>query len=106
MHPSLITLQIQQKEAFTHVLIQGDLTIYAATELNGLLGDVIKQHDQLEIDLSQVQEVDSAGLQVLFFIQTEATRQQKSVIYSHLPEEMTSLLQLYNLTEKFNTKKQ
>lgn len=99
---SSVTLQIEQKDDITHVLVQGDVTIYAAAELNGLLIDVLTQHTTLHIDLSHVCEVDSAGIQVLFFIQEEAARQQKMVSYCHIPVGLVDLLQLYNLTTQFS----
>lgn len=99
---SSVTLQIEQKDELTHVLVQGELTIYAATELSGLLIDVLNQHTTLHLDLSHVSEVDSAGVQVLFFIQEEARRQEKTVSYCHIPVVLSDLLRLYNLTSQLS----
>ena len=52
--------------------IEGELTIYTVAELAAALLPQIGATPRLELDLSQVTEMDGAGLQLLAVIQREA----------------------------------
>lgn len=56
-----------------------DLTIYHALEQKTTLLDALAASDDLELDLLQVGEIDSAGLQLLILLKKEAQRAGKSV---------------------------
>jgi anti-anti-sigma factor len=69
------------------VRLEGELTIYRAqellTELQAVLG---KRSHQIEIDLSEVTEIDSAGVQLLVFARREALAQERSLrLVGHSP---------------------
>lgn len=54
-----------------------DLTIYHALEQKAALLDALAATDELELDLAQVEEIDSAGLQLLILLKKEAQRAGK-----------------------------
>ncbi|KRP62056.1 STAS domain-containing protein [Pseudomonas orientalis] len=54
------------------VRIDGELTIYTVAELAGALLPQMGAAPRLELDLSEVTEIDGAGLQLLAVIQREA----------------------------------
>ena len=54
-----------------------DLTIYHALEQKPALLDALAATDELELDLAQVEEIDSAGLQLLILLKKEAQRAGK-----------------------------
>lgn len=56
----------------TRVSIDGELTIYTVAELAGALMPQMGGAPCLMLDLSQVTEMDGAGLQLLAVIQREA----------------------------------
>jgi anti-sigma B factor antagonist len=56
-----------------------DLTIYHALEQKAALLDALEHSDDLELDLSQVGEIDSAGLQLLLMLKKEAQRAGKRI---------------------------
>jgi len=58
----------------TRVHIDGELTIYTVAELASQLLPQIGAAARMEVDLSQVTEMDGAGLQWLAVIQREAGR--------------------------------
>lgn len=47
------------------IAIEGELSIYTAAEWKKRLGDLIGEGDDLDLDLGAVQELDTAGLQLL-----------------------------------------
>lgn len=56
-----------------------DLTIYHALEQKTHLLDALANSDELELDLLQVGEIDTAGLQLLLLLKKEAQRTNKQV---------------------------
>lgn len=66
--------------------IQDDLTIYKALELKDRLTAALDQGSALELDLSQVADIDTSGLQILILVKREASRLGKDVrIVAHSP---------------------
>jgi anti-sigma B factor antagonist len=59
--------------------IAEDLTIYHALEQKERLSTALEGADGLELDLSQVGEIDTAGLQLLIFAKREAARLDKTL---------------------------
>lgn len=63
-----------------------DLTIYTAQEARASLLDALKVGDALELDLSHVGEMDSAGLQLLIMAKRESERLGRVMrIVAHSP---------------------
>ncbi|MCX7166842.1 MAG: STAS domain-containing protein [Rhodocyclales bacterium] len=58
----------------TRLTVDGDLTIYHATEIRQRLIDGIRSGPVLELDLSHVGEMDTAGFQLLALAKREALR--------------------------------
>lgn len=58
---------------------EGPLTIYRAANLKTELMQALAQSDGLELDLSKVEEIDTAGLQLLILAKREAARLGKAV---------------------------
>jgi anti-sigma B factor antagonist len=59
--------------------IADDLTIYHALELKQRLSGAIDKHQVVDLDLSLVGEIDTAGLQLLIFARQEASRASKKL---------------------------
>ena len=56
-----------------------DLTIYHALEQKNQLLDALSTSETLELDLLQVSDIDTAGLQLLIMLKKEALRTGKRV---------------------------
>jgi anti-anti-sigma factor len=52
--------------------VEGELSIYRAAELKAELLDAVASGDGLDLDLSKVTELDSAGLQLVLMAAREA----------------------------------
>jgi anti-sigma B factor antagonist len=69
-----------------HFTIEGEMTIYTALELKGRLLAPLDQYAHMEIDLTGVSEIDSAGLQLLVMAKNEARARGKTLsIFGHSP---------------------
>jgi anti-sigma B factor antagonist len=69
-----MTIRAEQKNGLCQLHIEGEMSIYTAAELKAQLVPHLAQPGELEIDLSQVSELDSAGLQLLILAKREAER--------------------------------
>ena len=56
------------------VTVEGDLTIYHAAEIKQRLIEDIRAEPVLELDLSHVGEIDTAGVQILALLKRESQR--------------------------------
>lgn len=81
--------------------IEGEMTIYTAAAIKPELLALLDAGNEAELDLSQVAEIDSAGLQLLLLAKREASRAGKSLrLVSHSPA-VVDCLDLCNLTALF-----
>jgi anti-anti-sigma factor len=68
------------------LVLEGDLTIYQAPEQKRNLLDALDQAKVVELDLAQIGEIDSAGLQVLLLTKRESLAMGKELrILAHSP---------------------
>lgn len=90
-------------DAAKKVVINGDMTIYQAQEHKDTLLKALRSGNQLEIDLGDVAEFDSAGFQVLSLIKQEADRLQKKVQLLACSAAVVEVLDLFGLTDKLTS---
>lgn len=81
--------------------LEGELTIYTAAELKGRLLEALAAPEPLEIDLSQVSEIDTAGLQLLMLAKREAAARGTSLTLTGHSHAVIECLDLCNLTAAF-----
>ena len=78
--------------------LEGAVAIYAARELKERLLAAVRDNPELHLDLSQVTELDSAGLQVLYLAKQEAARREHAlriVAHSDAVREVFDLCNLH-----------
>lgn len=63
----------------TLISLEGELTIYNVNDLRAELLSVVNNADDIEINLSLVSDVDSAGLQLLMLVKREMLKQEKNL---------------------------
>ena len=81
--------------------IDTDLTIYNAVDAKQKLLDAVRNVGTLELDLSQVAEMDTAGFQLLVLAKREAQRLDRSLrIVAHSPA-VLEVLEFYNMVGYF-----
>ncbi|TAN51238.1 MAG: anti-sigma factor antagonist [Methylococcaceae bacterium] len=81
--------------------VKGDMTIYTAEALKTHLLNALCVSNTLEIDLSAVEEMDSAGMQLLVVVKREAQRLGKKLsLVQHSPATMR-VLDLFNMSAYF-----
>ncbi|MCG6202690.1 STAS domain-containing protein [Psychromonas antarctica] len=78
-----------------------NMTIYEALELKALFFDTLVQFQKIEVDLSQVAEIDCSGLQLMVSFKNDALKQKKSLVFTAHSREVIKLLELFNMTQFF-----
>ncbi|WP_371322908.1 STAS domain-containing protein [Dechloromonas sp. ZY10] len=82
----------------SRITITEDLTIYNALELKQRLTEAVEQGSALELDLSHVAEIDTAGLQLLILARREAGKQNKPMLICAMSDNVRQTVEFCNLT--------
>jgi len=90
----------KKKGAVEKLIVEGELTIYTAAEMKEKIGTLLS-NESIEIDLSQVGEIDTAGLQLLLLAQRECAKQEKTIVFSSPSEAVLACWNMCNLQETF-----
>lgn len=80
-----------------HHPVDGDLTIYSVAQRCRQWLDWLESADSLELDLSQVAEIDSAGMQLLIALKREAELHGKSLLLSRHSPVVVEMMDLFDL---------
>ena len=83
------------------ITIGEDMTIYHAATQKQALIDALKASTRLEIDLSAVGEIDTAGFQLLVLVKREARRLNKEALIVAHSEAVRDVLDFYNMAAAF-----
>ena len=92
-----MTIQVRKQDRVCTLAVEGEMTIYTAAENKADLFDQLDDCEELELDLSAVNEMDSAGLQILLVLKREAAvkgKQLHLVNHSHAVFEVLELLRM------------
>jgi len=72
------------KEDGNHLTLSGLLTIEHGHKLWEVLSGIIAHSNRVFVSLAEVEDVDIAGLQILFAARTEALRENKEFIWTEV----------------------
>ncbi|MDO8775434.1 MAG: STAS domain-containing protein [Burkholderiaceae bacterium] len=79
------------------IAVEGEMTIYAAQALKDELLAPLAQCETVELDLSGVSEIDSAGLQLLIMAKAEAQERGKVLSITGHSQAVLEILDLCDL---------
>ncbi len=77
--------------------VAGDMNIYAAAELKSQLAALLGQAPEVELNLSEVNEFDSAGMQLLLGLKREAAQTGKPLRFTQPSTSVKDVIAIYNL---------
>lgn len=93
----------RNKKTIHRLRPQGEITIYNAADMKTILLDTLQVHNKIEIDLAEVSELDTAGVQLLVLARREADKADKSLSLITPSEVVQEMLNLYHLTSYFDS---
>jgi anti-sigma B factor antagonist len=79
--------------------LSGDLTVGGAQELKALLMKFVTENENPEIDLLNVAQIDTTGVQLLLLARREATHAGKSLKWLGFSLAVEDILELLNLSD-------
>jgi anti-anti-sigma factor len=94
-------IQAETHDGLSQLRIAGDMTIYTAADLKQELMKHMFQPGELEIDLSEVSEMDSAGLQLLILAKREALHGGRAMRLTGHSRAVLDVLDICNLAPYF-----
>lgn len=96
-----MTISIETSEGVCRAHIAGEMTIYQAAEIKEELLRCLNHGTEVEINLSEVSEMDTAGFQLLLLIKREAANAGKLLrLVAHSPATL-EVLDLFNMASHF-----
>lgn len=87
--------------SLSHIALDGDLTIYTVAEQRVKLMDAIATRMDIDVDLSAVVEIDSAGLQLMVAAKRHAIAVGKYLRYINYSDPILGTLDLCDLESYF-----
>ena len=88
---------MKKKPAVTRIDIVGDLNIFNAAEQRSRLLEALGAGKEVEVDLSQVSEIDSAGIQLMIAAKREAAARKLALRFTGHSPAVFDILELCDL---------
>ena len=96
-----MTVRIERERNLVRLSLEGELTIYHVTELKAELLAGIQDEPEVEINLSAVSEMDTAGFQLLVLLKREAMRLGKTLRLVEHSQATLEVIDSYNMVSYF-----
>lgn len=94
-------ITVEHSDGICQMLIAGEMCIYEAHEIKDELIASVAESNELEIDLSQVSEMDSAGLQLLLLAKKMCTDSNKTLRLVSHSEAALEVIDSYHMASFF-----
>lgn len=89
------------KKKIQQIRVEQEMTIYTAAEMKAQLMKMLEISAEIEMDLSQVSELDTAGLQLLTLAKRECLARKGNLHLSNHSPAVLDVLNLCNMIQYF-----
>jgi anti-sigma B factor antagonist len=96
-----MAITLETSEGRCRAVVRGNMTIYEAAADKPALLEALARANEVEIDLSGVAEMDTAGLQLLILAERESLMAGKRLTIVGHSESSLDVLERYNLVPYF-----
>jgi anti-sigma B factor antagonist len=83
--------------AVTRIAVEGELNIFKVADLRQRLLEAISDGSEVEVDLSHVSEIDSAGIQLMVAAKREAATRSKLLRFTGSGPAVSDIIELFSL---------
>lgn len=97
----MMPVAVESTKSLTKLDFSGELTIYTASETMDVVKTALKSALPIQLDLSEVSEIDAAGLQILMAIKLHSTLHGVAFNLTGCSEVVTEFLGLADLAGFF-----
>ena len=96
-----MSFEVEIKDGALLLKIAGDMTTHSLQGIKEAVADGILKADRLELDLSGVEDMDSAGFQLMYAIKKHAKSRQLEWNLKACSSAVMTYLRSYNMLEQF-----
>ncbi len=89
-----MSVDVQQEGTRAKVLVSGEFTIYTVGDIKARLAEVMQNCDDIEVDLADITEVDTAGVQLMLIAKRNPG---KNVVFTNHTPALLRLIDLASL---------
>jgi len=92
-----------KKTGLCKLLVGNEMSIYQIEQIKHFINQELDNYKKFELNLSSVEEFDSAGVQLLLALRNELSREEKQLKLLEPSGVVTKLLECYAIAEHFET---
>lgn len=100
----MFTIKATQRKTQLTLKLQGALTVYSVADSIEQFRDIKNFRQKVVCDLSELNELDTAGLQVLISLAKTTTAQGGEIALSKMNQSISELIELFALSKTFDLK--
>jgi anti-sigma B factor antagonist len=97
----IMHIEQEKKGTLTTLKISGDMSIYHAPELKSALLEALAECEELDINLAEVSDMDTAGFQLLVMAKRSALAAGKQLTLSAHSPVVIEVLDTYHMAAYF-----
>ncbi len=90
-----------QSSSLCNIVIDEDMNIYVIDDMKQELSKMLDSYTQFKIDLAGIEEIDSAGVQLLLALRAELKRRKKEFRLTAVNDVVAKFLYRYGISELF-----
>lgn len=79
-----------------------DMTIYSIDALKQEVSEVLDTYERFELNLASVEEIDSAGIQMLLALRTELGTSNKELKITAVSGVVAKMIEMYEVGDRFD----
>ena len=92
----------KDKSGICLLVADNDMSIYSAAQNHADLIEHYANFDSFEIDLSEVEEIDCSGVQLLLALKQNIAADGKNLMFTKVSPAIAEVMSLLNINEQFN----
>lgn len=97
----MLTYHASHHDGHASLRLAGPLTIYTVTEARREIPGRLQKHQAQYLDLSGVEELDTAGIQLLLWLKRDVIARGANLVFLHHSEAVVDVFDLLKLTAVF-----
>ena len=82
--------------------VRSELTFKSATDILEQSKRLFAEYERISVDMSDVQDADSAGLALLIEWVSWARRFDREIVYENIPQQILAIAQISEVTDLLN----
>lgn len=94
-------ISVQTENDTCVISLTGELNIYTAAELKDELVTLVRDNETSSLNLANVQDIDTAGLQILVLLKQEATQLNHQLTYTNHSQPVVNVIELLDMVSLF-----